>query len=74
MKRKILLNLFFFLSSQQEVKKSGTWRPQLDLYKKQVAELHQKLADEAKKTDRQIFENKKLAEKMEAITQEKDVN
>ncbi|XP_042885103.1 protein Hook homolog 3-like isoform X1 [Penaeus japonicus] len=57
---------------EEEVKKSGTWRPQLDLYKKQVAELHQKLADEAKKTDRQIFENKKLAEKMEAITQEKD--
>ncbi|XP_066966907.1 protein Hook homolog 3 isoform X1 [Macrobrachium rosenbergii] len=57
---------------EEEVKKSGTWRPQLELYKKQVAELHQKLAEEAKKTDRQIFENKKLAEKMEAIIQEKD--
>ncbi|KAG7159913.1 Hook 3-like [Homarus americanus] len=57
---------------EEEVKKSGTWRPQLDLYKKQVGELHQKLADEAKKTDRQIFENKKLIEKMEAIMQEKD--
>lgn len=57
---------------EEEVKKSGTWRPQLDLYKKQVADLHQKLAEEAKKTDRQIFENKKLMEKMEAILQEKD--
>lgn len=57
---------------EEEVKKSGTWRPQLELYKKQVAELHQKLAEEAKKTDRQIFENKKLAEKMETIILEKD--
>ncbi|XP_071514188.1 protein Hook homolog 3 isoform X2 [Panulirus ornatus] len=57
---------------EEEVKKSGTWRPQLDLYKKQVAEMHQKLADEAKKTDRQVFENKKLTEKMEAVMQEKD--
>lgn len=44
------------------------------MYKKQVAELHQKLAEEAKKTDRQIFENKKLAEKMEALVQERDVS
>ncbi|MCL4126872.1 UNVERIFIED_CONTAM: hypothetical protein GTU68_032714, partial [Idotea baltica] len=57
---------------EEEVKKSGTWRPQLDLYKKQVSELHQKLAEEAKKTDRQIFENKKLMEKLEALTQEKE--
>lgn len=57
---------------EEELKKSGTWRPQLDMYKKQVAELHQKLAEEAKKTDRQIFENKKLAEKMEALVQERD--
>lgn len=58
----------------QEVKKSGTWRPQLDMYKKQNAELHQKLAEEAKNTDRQVFENKKLIEKMEALMQEKDVS
>ncbi|KAK7050076.1 Protein Hook 3, partial [Halocaridina rubra] len=57
---------------EEEVKKSGTWRPQLELYKKQVTDLHQKLAEEAKKTDRQIFENKKLSEKMEALIQEKD--
>ncbi|KAK3861866.1 hypothetical protein Pcinc_032218 [Petrolisthes cinctipes] len=57
---------------EEEVKKSGTWRPQLELYKKQVGELHQRLAEEAKNTDRQAFENKKLAEKMEALTQEKD--
>ncbi|XP_076035650.1 hook microtubule tethering protein isoform X2 [Oratosquilla oratoria] len=57
---------------EEEVKKSGTWRPQLDLYKKQLAELHQKLADEAKKTDRHAFENKKLQEKMDALLQEKE--
>lgn len=55
------------------MKKSGTWRPQLELYKKQVGELHQRLAEEAKNTDRQAFENKKILEKMEALTQEKDV-
>lgn len=44
------------------------------MYKKQNAELHQKLAEEAKNTDRQMFENKKLVEKMEAIMQEKDVS
>lgn len=66
--------LFSFIKSSQEVKKSGTWRPQLDMYKKQNAELHQKLAEEAKKTDRQVFENKKLIEKMEALMQEKDVS
>lgn len=56
------------------MKKSGTWRPQLDLYKKQVGELHQKLADETKKTDRQVFENKKIVEKFEALKQEKEVS
>lgn len=60
------------LELEEEVKKSGTWRPQLEMYKKQVGELHQKLAEEAKKTDRQVFENKKLAEKMEALVQERD--
>ncbi|CAL4139175.1 unnamed protein product, partial [Meganyctiphanes norvegica] len=57
---------------EEEVKKSGTWRPQLDLYKKQVADMHQKLSEEAKKIDRQVFENKKLVEKMESATQEKE--
>ncbi|CAL4137912.1 unnamed protein product, partial [Meganyctiphanes norvegica] len=57
---------------EEEVKKSGTWRPQLDLYKKQVADMHQKLSEEAKKTDRQVFENKKLVEKMEAGSQERE--
>lgn len=54
------------------MKKSGTWRPQLDLYKKQVADMHQKLSEEAKKTDRQVFENKKLIEKMGAASQERE--
>lgn len=60
------------LELEEEVKKSGTWRPQLDMYKKQVGELHQRVAEEAKKTDRQVFENKKMAEKMEALVQERD--
>ena len=58
---------------EEEVKKSGTWRPQLDMYKKQVAELHQKLAEESKSADRRNFDNKKLNVKIEALMQEKEV-
>lgn len=33
------------LQLEDDVKKSGTWRPQLEQYKKQVAELHSQLAE-----------------------------
>lgn len=57
----------------QELKKSGAWKTQVEMYKKQVAELHQHRDDEAKRADKMEFENKKLMEKLNALQREKDV-
>jgi hypothetical protein len=43
------------------------------MYKKQVSELHQKLAEETKRTDKVDFENRKLQEKLQALTREREV-
>jgi hypothetical protein len=58
----------------QELKKSGTWKPQLELYKKQICELHQRLNEETKKADKSDFECRKMQEKLNAIQREKDVS
>ncbi|XP_037087648.1 protein Hook homolog 3-like [Pollicipes pollicipes] len=58
---------------EEELKKSGSYRPQLDLYKKQVGELHDQLAEETKKRDKAEFDLRKLAEKMAALQSEKEV-
>ncbi|XP_059489712.1 protein Hook homolog 3 isoform X2 [Neocloeon triangulifer] len=57
---------------EEELKKSGTWKPQVEMYKKQVGELHQKLGDETKRADKVEFENRKLQEKLQAVTVEKE--
>jgi regulator of replication initiation timing len=57
----------------QEVKKSGSFKPQVEMYKKQVSELHQKLGDETKRADKVDFENRKLQEKLQALSREKEV-
>lgn len=44
------------------------------MYKKQVAELHQKLSDETKRADKLEFEGKKAQEKISALTREKEVS
>jgi hypothetical protein len=64
---------FFFLPPQ-ELKKSGTWKPQLELYKKQISELHQRLNEETKKADKSDFECRKMQEKLNAIQREKEVS
>uniref|UniRef100_A0A2P2I6G4 Protein hook n=1 Tax=Hirondellea gigas TaxID=1518452 RepID=A0A2P2I6G4_9CRUS len=64
--------LTHILELEEDVKKNDSWRPQLELFKKQVAELRQQLAEVTKKSDRLNFDNKKLTEKVEAITVEKD--
>jgi len=63
--------MFFFF---QELKKSGTWKPQLELYKKQISELHQTLNEETKKADKSDFECRKMQEKLNAIQREKEVS
>lgn len=60
------------LELEEEVKKNGTWKPQVEIYKKQVAELHQKLGEETKRADKFEFEVKKIQEKMLALTREKE--
>ncbi|KAJ9584697.1 hypothetical protein L9F63_020958, partial [Diploptera punctata] len=56
----------------EELKKSGTWKPQLELYKKQIAELHQRLNEETKKADKAEFEYKMMTEKFNALQREKE--
>jgi len=58
----------------QELKKSGTWKPQLELYKKQIFELHQRLNEETKKADKSDSECRKMQEKLNAIQREKEVS
>lgn len=57
---------------EEDVKKTGNWRPQIDAYKKQIAELHNKAEKETKRADRLDFETKKLLEKLEALSVERD--
>lgn len=57
---------------EEELKKSGTWKPQLELYKKQISELHQRLNEETKKADKSDFECRKMQEKLNAIQREKE--
>ena len=58
----------------QELKKSGTWKPQVELYKKQISELLQRLNEETKKADKSDFECRKMQEKLNAIQREKEVS
>ncbi len=37
---------------EDDVKKTGNWRPQVETYKKQIAELRAKVDTETKKSDR----------------------
>ena len=57
---------------EEDVKKTGNWRPQIDAYKKQIAELHARLDSETKKSDRLEFDTKKMLEKVEALSEERD--
>lgn len=49
------------------------WKSQLEMYKKQVTELHHSLNDETNKIDKLEFETKKLKENLNTLQKEKDV-
>lgn len=49
------------------------WKSQLEMYKKQVTELHHTLNDETNKIDKLEFESKKLLENLNTLQKEKDV-
>lgn len=57
----------------QEIKKASVWKSQLEMYKKQVTELHHTLNDETNKIDKLEFETKMLMENLNTLQKEKDV-
>ncbi|XP_074121898.1 protein Hook homolog 1 isoform X2 [Sminthopsis crassicaudata] len=60
------------VSLEEELKKANAARTQLEMYKRQVQELHLKLSAESKRADTLAFEMKRLEEKHEALLKEKD--
>ncbi|XP_025048929.1 protein Hook homolog 1 isoform X2 [Alligator sinensis] len=60
------------VSLEDELKKANAARAQLETYKRQVQELHNKLSEESKRADKLAFEMKRLEEKHEALIKEKD--
>jgi len=55
------------LALENDVKKTGNWKPQVDVFKKQISEYHTKLETETKRADKLEFETKKLLEQLEAV-------
>ncbi|XP_070564437.1 protein Hook homolog 3-like isoform X1 [Ptychodera flava] len=55
---------------EEEVKKSGALRSQIENYKKQVHELHAQLTEETKRADKAEFEQTRLQEKCEQLYRE----
>ncbi|XP_072505768.1 protein Hook homolog 1-like [Notamacropus eugenii] len=60
------------VSLEEELKEANAARIQLEMYKRQVQELHLKLSAESKRADTLAFEMKCLEEKHEALLKEKD--
>jgi septal ring factor EnvC (AmiA/AmiB activator) len=65
--------LSYHVLFSQHLKKSETWKPQLELCKKQIAELHQRLSEERSRGDKFEFECKNMQEKLSALHREKEV-
>lgn len=57
---------------EEELKKLGPWKSQLELQKKQIAEVQAKLDDERKRADKFEFQHKTLHDKFETLSQEKE--
>uniref|UniRef100_A0A8C3TWV8 Hook microtubule tethering protein 1 n=1 Tax=Catharus ustulatus TaxID=91951 RepID=A0A8C3TWV8_CATUS len=60
------------VSLEEELKKANAARAQLETYKRQVQELHNKLSEESKRADKLAFEMKRLEEKYETLMKEKE--
>ncbi|XP_046870782.1 protein Hook homolog 3 isoform X1 [Hypomesus transpacificus] len=60
------------VSLEEELRKAGAVRSQLETYKRQVVELQNKLSEESKKADKMEFEYKRLKEKVDSLQKEKD--
>ncbi|XP_054290464.1 protein Hook homolog 3-like isoform X2 [Macrosteles quadrilineatus] len=57
---------------EKELKKSAAWKTQVEVYKKQIAELHSKYNEETKRADKCEFDYKKTNEQLKAVTREKE--
>lgn len=60
------------LQLEEEVRKGGTIKSQMELYKRQVQELQIKMVDEIKRADKAEFEINRLNEKMTTLLREKE--
>ncbi|XP_063284103.1 protein Hook homolog 1 [Pelobates fuscus] len=60
------------VSLEEELKKATAARAQLETYKRQVQDLHNKLSAESKRADNLAFELKRLEEKQDAVLKEKE--
>lgn len=60
------------LEMEEEIRKSGPMKQQLEMYKRQVHELQNKLYDETKRADKADFESKRAIEKMTTLQREKE--
>ena len=60
------------IDMEEGIKKAGNWRPQLEKYKKQVTDLQEKIDVGTKRADKSEFESKRILEKLEAISVERD--
>ena len=58
----------------QELKKTGTVRSQLELYKRQSQELQIKTQEETKRADRAEFDAKRAQDKFQTLQREKEVD
>lgn len=57
---------------EEEQRKTGTLRTQLDAYKRQMGELEAKLNIEVKRADKAEFDSRRLAEKTETLNADRD--
>lgn len=59
------------LQLEEELKRSGALKTQLDLYKKQIQDLHQEVLMQTHRADQAEFDAKKYSEKSELLKQER---
>ncbi|KAK2718267.1 protein Hook homolog 3-like isoform X2 [Artemia franciscana] len=57
---------------EEEIRKSSTWKNQLEAHRKQLSELQIKLNEETKHVDKLEYEGRRLQEKLAALSLEKE--
>lgn len=71
----VILGFFLFniiLDAFKEAKKITSFKSQIDLYKKQLQELHENLLGQEMKVKKYEYENKRYEERLLTIQQEKE--